>query len=134
MNKKETIELITELAGEDLQFAIDDLRVKELDIVLKGLQYDADLAELKATNEEQAEDILELNSALAEAESTPRDTKAPVAVGKVGDDTFDMTVGQVRVHETGYPKGIYTRDQIKADPVLLALLVKRGVSFIVKRN
>ncbi len=134
MNKKETIERITELAGEDLQFAIDDLRVKELDIVLKGLKYDADVADLNELNKLQAEDILELNSSLAESERTPRDTKAPVSVGKLGKDAFDMTVGQVRIHEKGYPKGIYTRDQIKADPVLLALLVKRGVSFIVKRN
>jgi len=134
MNKQEYIAKIEELAGEDFKLELEGLRVKELSIVLKGLQHDEIVAELAELNQGYEKDLEELNKSLAEAESVPRDKKAPIVVGKIDKVAIEMTVPQARIHEDGYAPGIYTREQIKADPKLLALLVKRGASYLVARN
>ena len=130
MTNDERIAKINELAGEDLKFDLDQLRTKELNIVLKGLKYDADVADLKKLNEGMANDLSEVNAKLAEAESTPRDKKAPVVVGKVGDDKIEMTVPQARVNIKGFEPGIYTRQMVKENPELLAALVKMGAGYL----
>jgi uncharacterized coiled-coil protein SlyX len=122
VNKNEIIERIEAL---DAQFKLGGSeRVHELEIILRGLDAPAQLAEAEDT-------IEELNNQLAAAEVKVQSKGGTVKVGEVEKGSVFMTIPKARFTDSDGVKHLITPQVLQGNEKLLAEVLAVSPSFLI---